>query len=80
MFTGFTVDRKAGGSLHAVLWAPSPASSKNRGALWLSHRDAMLLADRNGRSRGSTHVAASSAVMGMRGSKPMRAHRERVMS
>jgi hypothetical protein len=26
-FTGFTVDKKSNG-LHAVLWAPSPASSK----------------------------------------------------
>ena len=28
MFTGLTVDKKAGGSLHAVLWAPLPASTK----------------------------------------------------
>ena len=27
-FTGFTIDKKSNASLHAVLWAPSPASSK----------------------------------------------------
>lgn len=27
MFTGLTVDKKAGGLLHAVPWAPIPASA-----------------------------------------------------
>jgi len=27
-FTGFTIDKKSNASLHAMLWAPSPASSK----------------------------------------------------
>src|SRR5688572_33059262 len=29
-FTGFTIDKKSNASLHAVLWAPSPASSKRQ--------------------------------------------------
>jgi probable HAF family extracellular repeat protein len=32
-FTGFTIDKKSNASLHAVLWAPSPASSSERVSL-----------------------------------------------